>query len=82
MDKREFKSEQSNFSERLNHFIFKLELAHAKFNETHVPQCTCDKNGMDGQRPVATSGMKKIKMIKKNEKTWSALYEYKIIIIN
>lgn len=57
MDKQEFKSEQSNFSERLNHFIFKLELAHAKFDKKKK-----DKNN--------------------NEKTWSALYEYKIIIIN
>lgn len=55
MDKREFKSEQSIFSERLNHFIIELKLAHAKFNEIHVPWCTCNKNGMDGQRPVATS---------------------------
>lgn len=53
MDKREFKSEQSNFSEGLNHFIFKMKLANAKFNEIHVPWCK-KKNGMGGQRPVAT----------------------------
>lgn len=53
MDKREFKSEESNFRERSNHL--KMKLAHSKFYEIHVPWCTCDKNGMDGQRPVATS---------------------------